>query len=325
LKAISADWIKSVRPAILRLSARPHQDGEEANKDSGRKKQCAMPWLGAHMSIAGGYYKAVEAAAALGMQTVQLFTKNNNQWRAKPLSEDDVRQFREAIVRTGVAKPCAHNSYLINLASPNDELWQKSLEALVVEVERAEALGLDGVVMHPGSHVESTIEDGLSRIVSAIDEVQRRTAGVRTELWLENTAGQGSNLGHRFEQLAAILQAVQQPERLGVCVDSCHLFAAGYPLTTAAEYKATFDEFDRVVGLQRLRAFHLNDSKKPFGSRVDRHEHIGEGCLGLEPFRHIVNDPRFAGLPMYLETEKGQRDGEELDAINLRTLRGLLK
>jgi deoxyribonuclease-4 len=283
------------------------------------------PLLGSHKSIAGGYYKAVDAASAQGMQTVQLFTKNNNQWRAKPLSEEDIRLFRDALKRTRLRKPCAHNCYLINVASPNDELWQRSLDALVVEVERAEALGLDGVVMHPGSHVESTAEDGLRRIVRAIDEVHHRTTGFRSELWLETTAGQGSNLGHRFEHLATILNHVREPERLGVCVDSCHIFAAGYPLQKKADYAATFDEFDSVVGLPLIRAFHLNDSKKPFGSRVDRHAHIGEGCLGLEPFRHILNDPRFHEIPMFLETEKGERDGEDLDAINLRTLRSLLK
>jgi deoxyribonuclease-4 len=284
-----------------------------------------MPLLGSHKSIAGGYYKAVDSAAAQGMDTVQLFTKNNNQWRAKPLSEEDIRLFREALKRTGIRRPCAHNCYLINVASPNDELWKKSLDALVVEVERAEALGLCGVVMHPGSRVDATEEEGLRRIVKAVDEVHRRTAGVRTELWLETTAGQGSSLGHRFEHLAAILEGVKQPERLGVCVDTCHLFAAGYPLQTKAEYRTTFEEFDRIVGVDRIRAFHLNDSKKPLGSRVDRHQHIGEGCLGLEPFRHVLNDPRFAETPMYLETEKGMRDGEDLDAINLRTLRSLLK
>jgi deoxyribonuclease-4 len=283
-----------------------------------------MPLLGSHKSIAGGYYKAVEAAAALGMDTVQLFTKNNNQWRAKPLSDEDIRLFKESLQRTGLKKPCAHDCYLINLASPNDELWQRSLDAMVVEVERAEALGLDGVVMHPGSFVESTEGDGLQRIVQAIDEIHRRTSGARTEMWLETTAGQGTCLGHRFQHLAAILDGVRAAERLGVCVDSCHIFAAGYPLHTPAEYRATFDEFDDVVGIARIRAFHLNDSKKPLGSRVDRHEHIGEGRLGLEPFRHILNDPRFRDLPMYLETEKAERDGEDLDAINLRTLRSLI-
>lgn len=276
------------------------------------------------MSISGGYFKAADAAAALGMETVQLFTKNNNQWKGKPLSADDVRLFREALERGGLKKPCAHNSYLINLASPDDALWRKSVDASVDELQRAEALGLDGVVMHPGSYVTSSEDAGLQRIIHGLDEVHRRCPKFRTQFWLETTAGQGSSLGCRFEHLAAILNGVEQPERLGVCIDSCHIFAAGYSLQSPEEYAATMAEFDRLVGLGRVRAFHLNDSKKPLGSRVDRHEHIGEGCLGLEPFRHILNDPRFAALPMYLETNKGERDGEDLDAINLRTLKGLI-
>ncbi len=283
-----------------------------------------MPLLGAHMSIAGGYYKAADAAAALGMETVQLFTKNNNQWAGKPLAPEDVRLFREAMERGGLQKPCAHNSYLINLASPDDVLWQKSVEASVDELQRAEALGLDGVVMHPGAYVTSSEAAGLLRIVQGLDEVHRRCPKRHTEFWLETTAGQGSSLGCTFEHIAAILNGVQSPDRLGVCVDSCHIFSAGYPLQTQEEYAQTMANFDRLIGLSRIRAFHLNDSKKPFASRVDRHEHIGEGALGLEPFRHILNDPRFAALPMYLETNKGDRDGENLDAINLRTLRGLI-
>lgn len=283
-----------------------------------------MPLFGSHLSIAGGYYKAADAATALGMETVQIFTKNNNQWKAKPLTDEDVRLFQEALQRGGLQKPCAHDSYLINLASTNEELWQKSVEALVVELERAEALGLAGVVMHPGSPVDGTPEEGISNIIRGIDVVHHATSGVQTELWLEVTAGQGKHLGHRFEHLADIIAGVKAPERLGVCVDTCHIFAAGYPLITLDEYQSTMDNFGEVIGFDKLRAFHLNDSKKPLASRVDRHEHIGEGCLGLEPFRHIVNDPRFADLPMYLETEKGERDGEDLDAMNLRTLRGLI-
>lgn len=283
-----------------------------------------MPLFGSHLSVAGGCYKAAEAAGVLGMDTVQIFTKNNNQWNAKPLADEDIRRFRDAVAQAELREPCAHNSYLINIASPNDELWRKSLDALVVEVERAEALGLAGVVMHPGSCVNSCEEDGLARIVTALDEVHHRTAGVHTQLWLETTAGQGSCLGHRFEHLAAILDRVRDSARLSVCVDTCHIFAAGYPLGTKDEYTATFEEFDALIGIRRIRAFHINDSKKPLGSRVDRHEHIGEGCLGLEPFRHLMNDARFAQTPMYLETEKGERDGEDLDTINLRTLRSLI-
>ena len=283
-----------------------------------------MPLFGSHLSIAGGYYKAVDTAAELGLQTVQLFTKNNNQWAAKPLSDEDVRLFREAIQRTGVQRPCAHDSYLINLASPDETLWKKSLDALVIELERAESLELECVVMHPGSFVTSSEEEGQQQIVKGLDEAHHRTAGIRCQYWLETTAGQGSNLGHRFEQIGYLLENVRNPERIGVCVDSCHIFAAGYPLQTTEEYAATMDEFDRHIGINRICAWHLNDSKKPLGSRVDRHEHIGEGFLGLEPFRHIVNDVRFADTPMYLETEKGERDGIDLDAMNLATLKSLI-
>jgi deoxyribonuclease-4 len=277
------------------------------------------------MSIAGGYYKAVEAAAEYGMDVVQLFTKNSNQWKAKPIAEAEINDFRATLKSTGVRLPVAHDSYLINLASPDDALWQKSLEAFAIELERAQALGLIGVVMHPGSCLDSSEEEGLARIIDALDETHKRTKGFQTMTLLETTAGQGSNLGYKFEHLARIANGVTAPERVGICVDTCHIFAAGYPVTTKAEYTATMDEFDRIVGIQRIRAFHLNDSLRELGSRVDRHAKIGAGKLGLEPFRHLLNDPRFAKVPMYMETPKGEEDGEQLDAINLRTLRGLIR
>jgi deoxyribonuclease-4 len=277
------------------------------------------------MSIAGGYYKAVEAAAEYRMDVVQLFTKNNNQWRAKPLSQTDIDDFQAALKRTGVKCPVAHDSYLINLASPNDELWQKSLEAFVIELERAEALGLIGVVMHPGSFVDSSEDSGIARVVAALDKAHKQTAGFKTFTLLETTAGQGTNLGHRFEHLARIANNVAAPERIGVCVDTCHIFAAGYPIISSADYKATMAEFDRIIGIKRIRAFHLNDSVRELGSRVDRHAKIGAGKLGLEPFRHLLNDRRFSKVPMYLETPKGEENGRQLDAINLKTLRDLVK
>ncbi len=284
-----------------------------------------MPLLGAHLSIAGGYHKAVEAASQLKMDCVQLFTKNNNQWRAKPISAGEIDEFRSALKDSGVRQPCAHDSYLINLASPNDELWEKSLEAFVVELERAEALGLIGVVMHPGSFTNSTEDAGLARVVKALDLAHRRTAGFQTLTLLETTAGQGTNLGHRFEQLARILNDLADSRRAAVCVDTCHIFAAGYAIGTPAEYAATLDEFDRIIGIERIRAFHLNDSIRELGSRVDRHARIGGGKLGMKPFRLLLNDPRFAGLPMYMETPKGEEAGEQLDAINLRILRRLIR
>lgn len=282
------------------------------------------PILGAHMSIAGGYYKAVEAAARLSMSTCQIFTKNNNQWRAKDIAPDEVAAFKDALARLGITHPISHDSYLINLAAPDDELWQKSIAAFVVELQRAEQLGIPYVVTHPGSFTSASEAVGLKRIVAALDEVHKQTAGVQAQCLLENTAGQGTNLGNRFEHLAAIIAGVKHPERLGVCIDTCHTYAAGYPLAERQEYDDTFGELDRIVGLDRVRAFHLNDSKKELGSRVDRHEHIGEGHVGIDAFRHLMNDPRFRHIPMYLETPKGERDGEDLDTINLRTLREMV-
>ncbi|WP_437190869.1 deoxyribonuclease IV [Planctomicrobium sp. SH527] len=284
-----------------------------------------MPLFGSHLSISGGYFKAANAAGEFGMQTVQIFTKNNNQWNGKPLTEKDTQAFKDAVKANKLHVPCAHDSYLINLASGNDELWNKSTDALTVELERAEAFELAGVVMHPGSYVDTSEEAGLARIVTALDEVHRRTAGVKVQTWLEVTAGQGTNLGYRFEHLGYIIKNCKTPERIGVCLDSCHLFAAGYGLQTGADYQETMQQLDEHIGIDRVRAWHLNDSKKGRGSRVDRHEHIGEGCIGVEAFRYIVNDPHFQNLPMILETKKEKRDGEEMDAVNLRTLQSLLK
>jgi deoxyribonuclease-4 len=283
-----------------------------------------MSILGAHMSIAGGYHKAVEAAARCGMSTCQLFTKNNNQWKAKDISEAEATAFRESLANLKITHPIAHDSYLINLAAPDDELWRKSIEAFAIELRRADQLGIPYVVTHPGSYTSTSEAIGLKRIISAIDEVHAQTEGVTAQCLLETTAGQGTNLGNKFEHLAEILAGVKHAERIGVCVDTCHIFAAGYPLATPEEYADTFEKLDRAVGLKLVRAFHLNDSKKGLGSRVDRHEHIGEGMLGLEPFRHLLNDPRFKTIPMYLETNKEERDGEEMDVVNLRTLRSLI-
>ena len=283
-----------------------------------------MPLLGAHMSVAGGFHNAVDAAAEHGMECVQIFTKNNNQWQARPMDPDSVALFCRRLEETGVRLPCAHASYLINLGSPKDDLWQKSITAMTIELERAEMLGLAGVVLHPGSFTTSSECEGIERIAEALDTVLLSTDGLEVEVWLENTAGQGTNLGHRFEQLEAIISRLPDASRVGICLDSCHLFAAGYALESPEEYSQTMTEFAETVGRDRLRAWHLNDSKREFGSRVDRHETIGEGHMGLEPFRHILNDPLSDELPMYLETPKGDRDDRTLDEINLETLRSLL-
>ena len=280
-----------------------------------------MAILGAHMSIAGGYYKAVEEAHRCGCDCVQLFTKNNNQWRAKPITDQDIEEFKTRLEDLKIGHPISHSSYLINLASPNDELWKKSIDAFVVELQRAEALGIPYVVLHPGSYVESDETAGIKRIVRALDQVHRRVKDFSSQCLLETTAGQGSNLGWRFEQLAAILQGVREPERLGVCLDTCHVFAAGYALDTEKSYKATMREFNRLVGVKQIRAFHLNDSRRELGSRVDRHERIGKGEMGLDSFRHLLADRRFRKIPMYLETPKGMENGKPLDVINLQVLR----
>jgi len=304
-----------------------------------------MAILGAHQSIAGGHHKAVERAAALGCQCVQLFTanprafraagtrlgfgrlytKNNNQWRARPIAQGRPERFREQLARLGISHPLAHDSYLINLASPDRSLWRRSVAAFVEELRRAEALGIPYVVTHPGAYTTGSEQRGLHRIVRALDEIHARTRDLRARCLLETTAGQGTSLGWRFEQLAELLEGVAEPDRLGFCFDTCHVFAAGYPLGTEKEYRATMREFNRVVGLNRIKAFHLNDSRRPLGSRVDRHAHIGRGEMGIEPFRLLLNDRRFRRVPMYIETPKGEENGEDLDAINLRTLRGLIE
>jgi deoxyribonuclease-4 len=284
-----------------------------------------MPLFGAHMSIAGGCHNAVVAAQKHDCEALQLFTKNSNQWQGKPLTKEDAVLFRSAIKDTKLRRLVAHDSYLINLASPDPALWKRSLEAFVDEMRRAETLGLDYLVFHPGAATDNDEDAGLKRVAKALDKTHRRCRNYRVQALIETTAGQGTCLGHRFEHLARILDLVKQPERVGICLDTCHVFAAGYPLAPAPDYRATMKELDRIVGLDRLRAFHVNDSAKPLGSRVDRHAHIGQGCLGLEPFRLLVNDPRFKDCPMILETPKEGPNDEDMDPLNLATLRGLVR
>lgn len=284
-----------------------------------------MAILGAHMSIAGGYYKAVEAADAAGCNCVQIFTKNNNQWRAKPITDDDVAKFQAALDEHGIKHTISHDSYLINLGSPDDELWKKSIDAFVIELQRAEQLGIPYVVAHPGAFTTSTEEKGLKRIARGLDEAHKQTKGCQAQCLLETTAGQGSNLGWKFEHLAEIIELSKDPDRLGVCFDTCHVFAAGYAMDTEKNYKTTMRNLNKTVGVQQVKAFHLNDSLKPFGSRKDRHAAIGKGELGLEPFRLLLNDRRFRQVPMYLETPKEDDRGRNMDVVNLRTLRKLIE
>ncbi|MFO0960664.1 MAG: deoxyribonuclease IV [Isosphaeraceae bacterium] len=295
-----------------------------------------MPILGAHMSVSGGYFKAVDAAAALEMGAVQIFTHSPSQWAVKPdgaggwaappLAEDQVKGFRNALMRTGLSRPLAHTSYLINLGTPDEALWQKSIAGLVAEIERAGLLGIEDLVHHPGSHVGSGQEAGLKRVADGLRIVLDRTRGSSVRVDLENTAGQGSCLGASLEDLGRIIDLIGQPDegRLGICLDTCHLFAAGYSLDPLPDYNAVIDEVARTSGIERIRVWHLNDSQKDRGSRVDRHAAIGQGKLGLGPFRHVLNDARFAALPMVLETPKGKAGCEDLDLINLRVLQRLL-
>lgn len=283
-----------------------------------------MALLGAHMSIAGGYEKSVEAAYRCQCDCVQLFTKNNNQWQAKPITDEKIDAFQGRLAELGISHPISHSSYLINLASPKPELWKKSIDAMIVELQRAEQLGIPYVVFHPGAFVTSTEKMGLRKIILALNEIHRQLKTTTAQCLLETTAGQGSNLGWRFEHLAAILDGVKDPGRLGVCFDTCHVFAAGYSMGSEKEFKSTMREFNRIVGVKCIKAFHLNDSKREFGSRVDRHDHIGRGKMGLEPFRHLLADRRFRKIPMYLETPKGTEKGQELDMINLKILRDLI-
>jgi len=291
-----------------------------------------MPRLGAHLSISGGLPRAVDRAVASRCEALQIFTKSAGQWRARVIPDDEMVLFRRRVADTGIHPVIAHNSYLINIAAAAPALREQSLAALLEEYDRADALGLQGLVMHPGSFTTSTESEGLRLIASGLRALLRTRRRAAPLVLLEHTAGQGTNLGHRFEHLATIIEGLDGSVRVGVCLDTCHLLAAGYDICSEEGYVQTFREFDRLVGLDRLKAFHLNDSKKPCGSRVDRHEHIGKGCLGLEAFRRLVTDPRFAGLPMLLETPKldtpesrRRSDVDPWDARNLRTLRRLMR
>jgi deoxyribonuclease-4 len=282
------------------------------------------------MSVAGGLPRAVERAVAHRCDALQIFTKNANQWRGRWLPPEEIRDFRSRVKAAGIEPVISHASYLINLATANPVLRAQSMEAMADELDRAEALGLLGVVLHPGADTAGNEARSLASIADGLLELLAARKRGKTMVLLEHTAGQGTVLGATFEQLAAIIAQMNDHRRVGVCLDTCHLLASGYDLCSAEGYASTFRQFGRVVGFDRLKAFHLNDSKKPLGSRVDRHEHIGRGYLGLEPFRRIVNDRRFRALPMLLETPKaeGKPTGaitvDPLDDRNLNTLRGLL-
>jgi deoxyribonuclease-4 len=281
------------------------------------------PRLGAHMSIAGGMPQAVVRAQAVGATALQVFVKSSSQWAARPFATGEVEAFREASRRAGLDRhTLAHASYLINLASPDETLWEKSVAAFRVELHRCTLLGIPWLVVHPGAHVGSGVPAGIARVATALNRVLPDGKGHGAGVLLEITAGQGSTLGARFEDLGAILGLAGRSDSLGICFDTCHALAAGYDLRDAASYGKTMSALDRAVGLDRLHGFHLNDSKGDLGCRRDRHEHIGKGALGLEAFRLILTDPRFRELPMILETEKGDDLAE--DKVNLAVLRSVM-
>ncbi|MGQ9875701.1 MAG: deoxyribonuclease IV [Chloroflexus sp.] len=282
-----------------------------------------MPRFGAHMSISGGVSKSFARGESVGLDSMQIFAKNERQWTAKPISPEEATAFRVEQQRTGIHPVVVHDSYLINLAAPANELREKSIAAFADELERCAQLDIPYLVTHPGAHAGIGEEAGLARVADAICRLLAEGVGGNTMILLETTAGQGTALGYRFEHLARLFELIPYHERLGICVDTCHIFAAGYDIRDPEGYQATFAELDRLVGLTRVKCFHLNDSQKDLGSRVDRHAHIGQGCIGVEAFRMLVNDPRFADLPMIIETPKGEDMAE--DRMNLALLRSLVQ
>jgi deoxyribonuclease-4 len=278
--------------------------------------------LGAHMSIAGGLHHAFYRARDVGCSAVQIFLKNQRQWAAKPYTDGDIHEFKAAWRATGIRAAFAHATYLINLAAAPPDEWNRAVNAFHDELVRAEALGLSFVVIHPGSHRGLGLEAGIRRIAAALDELLARTRGCKVQVLLENTAGGGDTIGRSFEELAAILAAVRDADRVGVCLDTCHLFAAGYDIRSREGYVTTMAECQRLIGRDRIKAFHLNDAKQPLGSGLDRHEKIGRGRLGRETFRWLVNDRRFRRVPMVIETPKEPEPRADRQALALlRSLR----
>ncbi|PHR26699.1 MAG: deoxyribonuclease IV [Desulfotalea sp.] len=280
-----------------------------------------MSLLGAHESVAGGLHRAFERIEKVGGESLQIFTRNQRQWNPAPLKQEEIDLFKEAHAKSEHIPVASHASYLANLATGKDELLEKSINSLVLEFDRCHKLGIPQVVMHPGTHGGDGEEAGLSRFVAGLDRAFQ-ASGLEVTLLLETTAGQGTSLGSTFEEIGYILEHSQFPELLGVCVDTCHIFAAGYELRTDAGYTKTMNNMESCFGTDRVKFFHLNDSKKDLGSKVDRHEHIGKGLIGLEGFRKLLTDTRFTGLPMTLETPKSDSLAE--DIVNLQTLRSLL-
>jgi len=278
--------------------------------------------LGAHMSIAGGVHTAIERAVRIGCTTLQMFVKNNNQWKGKALSDEDVATYKDALSKARIGPVVVHDTYLINLCASDRSILRKSRDALTDELQRCEKLGVDYLNFHPGAHMGRGEKEGIERIAESLNMIHTRTKGFRVKSVIESTAGQGTALGYKFEQLKDMIDLVDEQERMAVCIDTCHIFAAGYDIVSEEGYHRTFREFDDIIGLDRLVAFHVNDSKRELGSRVDRHEHIGKGKIGLEGFRLIMNDERFVNIPKILETPKS--DDMHEDVENMAVLKGLI-
>lgn len=279
--------------------------------------------LGAHLSVAGGVDQAFDRAEALNCTSFQIFTKSNRQWQAKPLEPETIDRYHQRQQETGIEPVVCHASYLINIGASDETVWNKSVKALVIELERCEQLNIPYLVLHPGAHMDQGVETGLARVVQALDQVHQQLSDFQVKITLEITAGQGTTLGSNFEEIAQLLADCQQSERLAVCFDTCHALTAGYEFRTPDSYQHLIAEFDRIIGLDRLKVIHVNDSEKDLGSHVDRHAHIGEGCIGLEPFGYFLNDSRFKKVPFLLETPKDDDPGD--DIRNLEKLRGLIK
>jgi len=284
-----------------------------------------MPRFGAHLSIAGGVERAVERAREIGAECLQLFVKPPQQWRFQPLHDKDAERFHSAAKDAGLAPLVGHASYLVNLATPNETLREKSAACLLAEWDRAERLGLEFLVLHPGSHMGSGEAAGLARIAGALDRLHRERPGHRSRILLETTAGAGSTLGGRLEHLKYLVETCEAGDRLGIAIDTCHLFVAGYDLRTPSAVEETLGKIDEAAGLRRVAVVHANDAKGTLGSRRDRHEHIGRGRIGRGGFRALVNHPALAALPFILETPKRDARNREMDPVNLRTLRRLVK
>ena len=279
--------------------------------------------LGAHTSTSGGTAAAVELADKLGFTAMQIFSKNNTRWAQRPFKESEIQDFKKKLKNSNIKYVCVHDSYLINLCADNPEFKKKSDEAFLDEIERCQQLGIEYLNFHPGSHGGKGEKEGIKAIAESINITHDKTKGYKVSSMLEATAGQGSAIGYRFEHLRGIIDLVEDKQRMSVCIDTAHIFAAGYDIRTPDAYKKTIKEFDEVVGLKYLKCFHMNDSKKPLGSRVDRHEHIGKGLIGLEGFRNIMNDKKLFNIPKVLETPKGKEHLEDVE--NIKILKSLIK